>query len=296
MMRKIACLLLLAAPALAQQNDSKPVAVVNGETITAKTLDQMYERIGPQMRAQYEKAGGKAAFLDNYVSKRLIVQEALKLGFEKRADVQTDIAAARESAVFDDYVRDVVASELVKDIDVRQYYDQHKQEFATPERLHVRHIVAREISNGPNAKSKVEAKQLLERLAAQMASDPNATLQQRVNQFAQFARKFSEDAAAQSGGDLGFVEKGRLDPDFEAAAWKLAVGKVSNVVQTQYGYHLILVEAKQPAGYLPFDEVRSAIRDVLLNQKMAEVMSTLARLTNELRANSKIAIYKENIR
>ena len=296
MMRKIACLLLLAAPALAQQNESNPVAVVNGETITVKTLDQMYDRIGPQMRAQYEKAGGKAAFLDNYVNKRLIVQEALKSGFEKRADVQTDIAASRESAIFDDYVRDVVASEFVKDIDVLQYYDQHKQEFATPEKIHVRHIVAREMSNGPNAKSKVEAKQLLEKLATQMASDPNATLQQRVNQFAQFARQFSEDAAAQSGGDLGFVEKGQLDPDFEAAAWSLPVGKVSNVVQTQYGYHLILVEAKQAAGSEPFDEVKSTIRDVLLNQKMAEVMSTLARLTNELRRSSKIAIYKENIR
>ena len=296
MKRKIACLLFLAVPALAQQNDSKPVAVVNGETITAKTLDQLYDRIGPQMRAQYEKAGGKAAFLDNYVNKRLIVQEALKSGFEKRADVQSDIAAAREAAVFEDYVRDVVASDLVKDVDVRQYYDQHKQDFATPEKLHIRHIVTREISNGPNAKSNVEAKQMLERLAAQMASDPNATLQQRVNQFAQFARQFSEDAAAQSGGDLGFVEKGQLDPEFEAAAWRLPVGKVSNVVQTQYGYHLILVEAKQPAGAQPFDEVKSAIRDVLLNQKMAEVMSTLARLTNELRANSKIAIYKENIR
>jgi len=296
MMRKIACLLLLAAPVLAQQNDSKPVAVVNGETITAKTLDQMYERIGPQMRAQYEKAGGKAAFLDNYVNKRLIVQEALKSGFEKQTDVQTDIAAAREAAIFDDYIRDVVASELVKDIDMRRYYDQHKDEFATPERIHVRHIITREISNGPNAKSKVEARQMLERLSAQMASDPNATLQQRVNQFAQFARQFSEDAAAQSGGDLGFVQRGHMDPDFEAAAWKLPVGKVSNVVQTQYGYHLILVEAKQPAGTHPFAEVKSAIRDVLLNQKMAEVMSSVARLTNELRANSKIAIYKENIR
>jgi peptidyl-prolyl cis-trans isomerase C len=294
MMRKFACLLLLALPALAQQNDSKTVAVVNGETITAKTLDQMYDHIGPQMRAQYDKAGGKTAFLDNYVNKRLIVQEALKSGFDKHADVQLDIATARESAIFDDYVRDVVSSELVKDVDVRQYYDQHKADFATPERLHVRHIVVREMSNGSRAKSKDEAKQILEKISAQI--DPKAPLQMRVNQFGQFARQYSEDAASRSGGDLGFIEKGQLDPDFEAAAWKLPVGKVSNVVQTQYGYHLILVEAKEAAGTQPFDDVKSAIRDVLLNQKMAEVMSTLTRLTNELRANSKIAIYKDNIR
>jgi peptidyl-prolyl cis-trans isomerase C len=294
MMRKFASLLLLALPALAQQNDSKTVAVVNGETITAKTLDQMYDRIGPQMRAQYDKAGGKTAFLDNYVNKRLIVQEALKSGFDKHADVQLDIVTARESAIFDDYVRDVVSSDLVKDVDVRQYYDQHKADFATPERIHVRHIVVREMSNGPRAKSKDEAKQILEKISAQI--DPKAPLQMRVNQFAQFARQYSEDAASRSGGDLGLIEKGQLDPDFEAAAWKLPVGKVSNVVQTQYGYHLILVEAREAAGTQPFDDVKSPIRDVLLNQKMAEVMSTLTRLTNELRASSKIAIYKENIR
>ena len=296
MKRKISCLLFLAAPAFAQQSDSRPVAVVNGETITAKTLDQMYNHIGPQMRAQYEKAGGKTAFLDNYVNKRLIVQEALKSGFDKRADVQIDIATARDSAIFDDYVREVIGAELVKDADVRVYYDQHKQEFATPERIHVRHIVVREMSNGPRAKSKDEAKQILEKISAQMAADPKAALQARVNQFSQFARQYSEDAAASSGGDLGFAEKGRLDPDFEAAAWKLPVGGVSGIVQTQYGYHLILVEAKDPAGTEPFDEVKGAIHEALLSQKMAEVMTALGRLTNELRANSRIAIYKENIR
>jgi parvulin-like peptidyl-prolyl isomerase len=129
-----------------------------------------------------------------------------------------------------------------------------------------------------------------------MAANSGAPLQARVNQFSQFARQYSEDAAAQSGGDLGFVEKGKLDPDFEAAAWKLPAGAVSGIVQTQYGYHLIMVEAKQQAGTEPFEQMKGTIHEALLGQKMAEVMSTLARLTSELRANSRIAIYKENIR
>ena len=84
---------------------------------------------------------------------------------------------------------------------------------------------------------------------------------------------------------------------FSDATYKLAkIGDVSDPVETPFGYHLILVEAKQPAGTQPFSEVKSAIREALLNEKMAEVMSTLTRLTNELRGNSKIAIYKENIR
>jgi len=279
MMRKFACLLFLAAPAFAQQSDSKPVAVINGETITAKTLDQMWDRIGSQMRSQYEKAGGKAAFLNNYVNKRLIVQEAMKSGFDKRTDVQNDVAAAREASIFDDYVRNTIGSELVKASDDRAYYDQHKQEFATPEKLHIRHIVITEASNGPRAKSKDEAQQILEKISTALRG-PGMTGPGLVNQFAQLARQYSEDGAAQSGGDLGWVEKGRLDPDFEAAAWSLPTGKPSGIVKTQYGYHIILVEAKQPAGTQPFELVKSTIHDSLLSQRMAEIMSGLWRLTN----------------
>ena len=292
MMRKIACLLLLAAPAFAQQSSSNPVAVINGETITAKTLDQLWDRAGSQVRSQYEKAGGKAAFLNNYVNKRLIVQEALKSGFDKRTDVQNDIATAREGAIFEDYVRDVIGSELVKTSDDRAYYDQHKSDFAMPEKLHIRHIVITEASNGPRAKSKDEAQQILEKISTELRGMTGLVL---VNRFEELARQYSEDGAARSGGDLGWVELGQLDPDFEAAAWSLPVGKLSRIVKSQYGYHLILVEAKQPAGTQPFEQVQSTIHDTLLSQRMAEIMSVLGRLTNELRANSKIAVYPENI-
>ena len=83
---------------------------------------------------------------------------------------------------------------------------------------------------------------------------------------------------------------------FEAAAWSLPVGKPSGIVKSQYGYHIILVEAKQAAGTKPFEEVRSQIHEQLLSERMAEVMTSLGRLTNELRTNSKIAVYPENIK
>jgi peptidyl-prolyl cis-trans isomerase C len=293
MMRKIAPFFLVALPLFAQQAD-KPVAVVNGQTITAKALDQMWDRIGPQMRDQYEKSGGgKAAFLNQYVNKMLIVQEAMKSGFDKRADVQNDVAAAREAAIFDDYVRDVVSADLVKEIDERAYYDQHRQDFVTPERLHIRHIVITDPSTGPRAKSKDEAIATLNKISAPLK---NVSPQTMPSQFAALAKQYSEDAAAQSGGDLGWVVKGRLDPTFEAAAWSLPVDVPSGVVQTQFGYHLILVEARQPAGVKPFEEVQPAIHEALLAQKMADVMQILGRLTVDLRANSKVAVYPENIK
>jgi peptidyl-prolyl cis-trans isomerase C len=289
------CLLLAATPLAAQQSESKTVATVNGQTISAAMLDRMWDRIGSQTRAQYEKAGGKSAFLNNYINKLLVVQEAMKSGFDKKPEVQMDVIAAREAAIFDDYARDAIGSQLVKPSDDRAYYDEHKQDFAVPEKLHIRHIVVTEASNGPRAKSKDEAQQILNNIESQLHG-PGMTGQTLVNAFAQLARQYSEDGVARSGGDLGFVEKGRLDPDFEAVAWTLPVGKPSGIVKSQYGYHIILVEEKQPAGTKPFEQVRSQIHEQLLSEKMAEVMTSLGRLTNELRANSRIAVYPENIK
>ncbi len=301
-----AIVFLAAVSAAAQQNEAqKPVAVVNGETITAQKLDQLYTRMGAQMRQQYEKAGGKPAFLDNYIKKRLLVQEALKAGFDKRPDVQADVEASKEAVIFDRYVRDVVSESVVNDAAVRQYYDQHSDEFATPERIHVRHIVVTATDAGPGAKSKEQALEIIKALAGQLhesnfasrsLKDPKAAEQLRINQFKQLARQYSEDASGANGGDLGWVTKGQLDPDFEAAAWALKPGMPSGIVETKFGYHLILVDEKQSMGVESFQEAKASIREFLMSQHASEVMETVTRLTNELRANSKVAVYPENIR
>ena len=306
MKRNIACLLLVALPAVAQQNEAqKPAAVVNGETISAQKLDQLYARLSTPMREQYEKVGGKSAFLENYLRKRLLIQEALKSGFDKRPDVQADMEASRESTLFDRYVRDVISSRIVTEDAARQYYDAHQSEFETPERLHVRHIVITASQNGPQARSKEQALEIIKRVATQLrganvstrtVADPKAAAQLRVNQFAQLARQYSEDASGASGGDLGWLTKGQLDPDFEAAAWALTLGMPSGIVETKFGYHLILVEDKQPVGIEPFEQAKASIREFLMTQHAAEVMETVSKLTNELRSHSKVAIYPENIK
>jgi len=306
MTRRLAWLLLLAFPAVAQQNEAqKPVAVVNGETITAQKLDQLYNRLGTQMREQYEKAGGKSTFLENYIRKRLVVQEAIKSGFDKRPDVQADMEASKESTLFDRYVRDVVSGRLVTDASTREYYEKHLEEFATPEKVHVRHIVIAVSDVGPNPRTKDQALEIIKRLATQLResnvatrsmTDPKAAAQLRVNQFAQLARQFSEDSSAPSGGDLGWMVKGQLDPVFEAAAWSLTPGMPSGIVETKFGYHLILVEEKIPEGTESFEQAKPSVREFLMTQHAADVMEALSKLTNELRSHSKVAIYPENIK
>lgn len=293
-----------AAPQPAQDPSPKIVAVVNGETITAGKLDQLYNRMNTQMRAEYDKNGGKSAFLDNYVRKRLVIQEAVKSGFDKRPEVQTDLEAARESALFDRYVRDVVASNVVSDAEVKKYYDDHPSEFARPATAKVRHIVIIPNGAGPKPKTQSDAmaqiSQVLADLHTQMqsvsAADPQAAMQVHLNYFAAAARKYSEDGSAESGGDLGWIQQGQLDPKFEEAAFSLPIGVMSGIIETRFGYHLIFVEGRNPAGTAPFDDVKNDLRAKLVAARAADVMQSVSKLTSDLQKQSKIAVYPENIR
>lgn len=318
-------LLLLASSAFAQQpaaaqnapapqstaaavaDDSKrPVAVINGETITVEKLNRMYANLNTQMRTNYDQNGGKGAFLENYIRKRLLLQEAFKTGFDKKPDVVAAADAARESALFDRYVRDVVAAGIVTDKDVRDYYEQHPDDFATPEKVHVRHIVIAVKDNGPAPKTDGQALEQISKIlselraadiASAMGKPDDATLAKlRLAHFADAAKKYSEDGSAESGGDLGWMSKGQLDPTFEAAAWGLRPGVVSGVVHTKFGYHLIFVEGKESAGVEPFEAVKNGVREYLMTQKAADVLQAVGRLTNELKSNSRISVFPENIK
>jgi EpsD family peptidyl-prolyl cis-trans isomerase len=325
--RTLIPLLLLASAAFAQQpapaaaqnapapqstaaavaDDSKrPVAVINGETITVEKLNRMYANLNTQMRTNYDQNGGKGAFLENYIRKRLMIQEAFKTGFDKKPEVVTALDSARESALFDRYVRDVVAAGIVTDKDIKDYYAAHPDDFATPEKVHVRHIVVTVTNAGPAPKTDGQALEQISKIASElraadiasaMGKPDHATMVKlTLAHFEDAAKKYSEDGSAESGGDLGWMSKGQLDPAFEAAAWGLKPGVVSGIVHTKFGYHLIYVEGKEPAGIEPFDAVKNGVREYLMTQKANDVVNAVARLTNELKSNSRISVFPENIK
>ena len=302
----------LALPLAAQQimpvpspdDAKKTVAVVNGEVITLGMLDDLYNRLSGAMREQYDKSGGKNAFLDNYIGKRLLVQEAMKSGFDKKPDVQADMNAAAEGALFDRYVRDVVATGVLTDAEMQKFYDDNHNLFQIPEQIKVRHIVVVGGGTGPNPKSDEDAQNEIKSVAMELraatlrinANNAAAAAQARQIAFEQAAKKYSEDASAQSGGDLGWQPRGNLDPQFEEAAYQLEPGTISGVVKTRFGYHLIFVEAKKPGGLQSYEDAKPKIRAFLLSQHSADVLGAVTRLTRELRNSSKVAVYSENIK
>lgn len=295
-----------ALPLLAQQaanSGDKIVATLNGETITQSQLDRMYNGLSVQMRGQYDQAGGKQKFLEVYLGKRLLVQEAMKQGFDKRPDVQQALNAAKESTLFDRYVRDVVASSIVTESMIREYYDKNPDQFGEPEKVKARHIIVMYNGAGPKPKSKdsaaVEIENIAQRLAEQSwkTKDADKATQSKAfeQNFIAAAKQYSEDGVAQEGGELGWFTAGKMDPKFDEMAFTTAPGTMSKPFETRYGYHLIFVEDHKPAGKVPYEEAREAIREKLLSEHTAQIMTAVQQFSNQLRNDSKVAVFPDNI-
>ena len=292
-----AAVVAVAAPLFAQQADDPVVAVVNGETITLSTLDQHWNRIGEPMRQQYKTSGGgKFGFLENYVTKRLLLQEAIANGFDKRPEVQAELEAAKESALFDLYVRDVLAAPVVTDQDIRRFYDENIGEFTGIEQAKVRVIsINRTNRTGDEARSMIaeimaEVYDARDRLAG-----ASGTATELTEVFAQIARARSEHDSAMQGGDLGWVTADGLDPRLTQAIFSMKPGTISGIIDTLRGPFLVYVEDRKEAAVEPFESARAGIREYLLGMKQQEVVNEVSKATQLLRSTSKVTIYKDHV-
>lgn len=149
--------------------------------------------------------------------------------------------------------------------EIERYYNDNIQQFQTPEQVRASHILLK-TEGKDDATVKKQAEDVL-----QMAKAPGAD-------FAALARKYSEDDGSKDkGGDLDYFTRGRMVPEFEQAAFAMQPGQISDLVKSQYGYHIIKVTDKKPAVTRPFDEVKAQIQDQLLAQKADEQVADLAR-------------------
>lgn len=288
-----------AAPAPAKPSGDAVVATINGETITRAKLDQLWERAGTRARTQYEKnGGGKMGFLENYIKKRLVLQEATKKNFEAQAYVKAELEAAKESALFDLYIRDVLGSTVVTEADIRKFYDENLADFEVPARAKVRHILIGVGGDRSREQARAALAQVMSTLGQyQMSAQKGDQGAKEIlaARFAEAATKFSEDTTASNGGDLGWMTQDKLDEKFAEVVFSMPVGVMSGIVETPFGFHLILVEARENAHTEPYDSARGSIREFLLTREAAKVVEAVGKLSGELRRTSKVAVFPENV-
>ncbi|MFN8543812.1 MAG: peptidylprolyl isomerase [Candidatus Binatia bacterium] len=151
----------------------------------------------------------------------------------------------------------------VSEQEIADFYDEHRDDrFAEPEQVRARHILVKVAPTATDA-TRAEAKKKAEELLAKVQAGAD---------FADLAKKSSDDpGSAAKGGDLGFFPRGRMVPGFDTVAFALDPGKVSDVVETPFGFHVIKVEEHRQGGAKPLEAVRDEILKALRDDKGFEL-------------------------
>jgi len=165
----------------------------------------------------------------------------------------------------------------IPDAELRSYYQQNLATYQLPEKVRATHILLKTEGKSPEESEKIKARATDLLLQARKGAD-----------FADLAKKNSEDTvSAANGGDLGSFARGAMVPEFDQAAFTLGVGAISDLVKTQFGYHIIKVLEKQPAHTQTFEEVENLIRPTLLQRKAEQKAQELADKAFTLAKNNK---------
>ena len=156
------------------------------------------------------------------------------------------------------YLDDIrIDAAVVSDEDVETYYDENKERLTLPEQVRVRHILLAWKPLGKQDDRAFIREQMIPILERARAGED----------FAALAREFSDDyATKQVGGDTGFFHRGEMAPQFEAVAFSLQPGEISEPVETPFGVHIIKLEERQASELLPYDEIRDPLREHVRNE------------------------------
>lgn len=170
--------------------------------------------------------------------------------------------------------------QIPEDVLKKQYQD-NIQQYQVPNQVHVQHILFKTVgqTDAEVAETKKKAEDVLKQA-------------RKGAKFDELAKKYSEDPGSKDkGGDLGWIRQGQTVPEFEKEAFSLAPGQISDLVRTQYGFHIIKILEKQTAHTKPFDEVKDSLRtQALLNQAEKQATDIVDQLSRAIRQSSKIPL------
>ncbi|RYG21319.1 MAG: peptidylprolyl isomerase, partial [Burkholderiales bacterium] len=238
-------------------------AAVQNSAFAPKALSTRLSEINEQQR-EVQEMMFKAS---DYASKVKITDEMLKSYYDNsgsRFEVPEQVKA--EYVVLN--AAAAAAQVTVSDADIKSYYDQNAKRYTTEEQRRASHILITAPKDAP-AKDRAAAKAKAEALLAQLRKNPA--------DFAKLAKENSQDpGSAERGGDLDFFGKGMMVKQFEDTAYKLQKGQISDVVESEFGYHIIQVTDIKPGGARTLDQVKDEIGAEIRKQLAAKKYTELA--------------------
>ena len=225
--------------------ENKVLATISGVEITENDLNAIIMRYPEDKRGMFNSEIGKKQLLEQMISFDLMHKLGSEMKINETEEYKANLAQVEKDLITQLTINKVLAEVTVTDEDAKKYYDEHKKEFEQPATVSAKHILVDNEELCSDVKNKIENGEL---------------------SFEDAAKQYSTCPSKEQGGNLGVFGRGMMVPEFEEAAFSLELEKVSEPVKTQFGYHLIKVDAKNEAKTSEFADVKNQIIQKLIQE------------------------------
>ncbi len=229
--------------------ENNVMARINGRDLTKEEVQNFINMMGNQ-GMQFQNEEGLKKVADELVNQELMFLDAKKQGLDKDEAYLKEVERSNENLLKQYAINKLLSTIELKDEDLEEYYESHKEHFQKPMQFTASHILVEDEEKAKEIKEKIEAGEV---------------------EFEEAAKEHSTCPSKDQGGKLGTFQEGQMVKEFEEAAKTAEVGVVTDPVKTQFGYHLIKVDDKTDADAASFEEVKDDIQRQVLSLKQQEV-------------------------
>lgn len=225
--------------------DARILASVAGNPITEDDVNEMLLSMGQRAKT-YDNPQGRAAILEQLINKKLLLLDAQRNLFEREPKFKEQLAKLKEELMSNYCIEKVVSQVKVTDAEAKEFFEAHRTEFVAGESVNASHILVAD---------EEECRKILDDIKSGKVS------------FEDAAKKYSTCPSKEAGGNLGDFARGQMVPEFEDAAFSMSEGEISEPVKTQFGYHIIKLNAKHDAAEMKYEDIADQLKGQLLGEK-----------------------------
>ncbi len=221
------------------------LAVVGTIAITDNDVTQAIMGMGARAES-FNNPQGRAAVLEKLIEQALFLTDARKNMMEYDPVFKKQLQSVKDELLTQFAVSKAIEKANVTEAEIEAFFNENPAQFAGQETVAASHILVEDENQANDIMAKIQSGEL---------------------SFEDAAKQFSGCPSSQNGGSLGEFGHGQMVPEFDEACFTMEVGELRGPVKTQFGYHIIRLDAKKDAAPMKLSEVRDAIREHLLSEK-----------------------------
>lgn len=265
-MKKVLFLIVIVILSGCAKEKGEVLVRFDGRKITVEEFKKEINKVPEFAKGIFEGPEGKRKFLEDLINRELIFLDAKKKKIDKDKEYLDMVERFKKDAMLEILLkREVEDKAKVEESELKAYYDANPEEFRLNEEVRASHILVKTEEEAREVIKKIKEGADFGKLAAEHSLDPETSKRE---------------------GDLGYFGRGRLNPEFEKAAFKLKEGEISEPVKTNFGYHIIKLTGRKRGQLVEYPKVTEILRQRLTREKQKKIFEEwIAGLRKESKIN-----------